>query len=145
MLLRVHAGPHFRRHCPVFVDLELSPDQPVILFQEPGRRPRACQLEATATGCRLWWMLSRLEANRTMDFRLKTVAHRKQPVSRWRSDEVDSAHWRISLDGVPVACLDGKVESSFPPIGPIFAPGKGKDPLIACVWLRAALSGAEHR
>jgi hypothetical protein len=90
-------------------------------------------------------MLSRLEPGQTMDYRLKTVAHRKQPVSRWRSDEVGSAQWQISLHGVRVACFDAKVESSFPPIGLIFAPGKGKDPSIAGVWLRAALSGAEHR
>jgi hypothetical protein len=145
MLLRVQAGPHVRRHCPVFVDLELSPDQPVILFQEPGRRPRACQREAIATGCRLWWMLSRLEPGQNMDYRLKTVAHRKPPVSRWRSDEVGSAQWQVSLDGVPVACLAGNGEAVFPGIGPLFAPGNGRDPWIASVWMNAALSGAEHR
>jgi len=145
MLLRVHAGPHSRRHCPVSIQLELPPNQALILLQEPGRRPRACQVETTSAGSRLWWMLSRLEPGQTMDYRLKRVAHRKQPVSRWRSEEIGPGQWQIALAGVPVMLSAATKDEAIPKIGPFFAPGNTVEQAIGGLRISAALSGISHQ
>ncbi len=80
--LRVHAGPHARRCFPLEVNLDLEASQPVILYQEPGHRPRACQSEPMPTGSRLRWMGTRLDAETSQDYHLELVSHRRKPGER---------------------------------------------------------------
>jgi hypothetical protein len=143
-LLRVHAGPHARRFCPVSVELNISPNEPVTLFQEPGHRPRACQLQGTQSGCRLWWIVSRLDAGETMNYRLAATPDRRKPLNQWRWTETAPAQWELARGSKLVARYRGEAAQAFAALGPLFAPGDADSPVIDTVWSSASLTGTSH-
>src|SRR6266536_2844922 len=101
--LRVEAGPHSRRSCPVSVLTDLDPVQPVILYQEPGHRARNCQLEPAGTGSRVWWLLTHLDAGAQQEYQLLPVLQRRKPYTHLRWDTPAPDRFRVNLDGQPVA------------------------------------------
>lgn len=147
-LLRVHAGPHARRACPVSVLVDLDPSQSVSLYQAPGHRPRFCQLEATSAGTRLWWMLPRLDAGQSMDYRLAPMPQRKKPAARLRCQrsEGEPKHLRLTLDRRAFAVFDGRESRAFPGLYPIYAPGDPPErAVIAGLWYSASSLTPSHR
>lgn len=143
ILLRVHAGPHPRRRCPVAVDLEIAPNQPVILYQEPGQRPRACQWESRASGSRLWWICSRLKASEVQTYRLVPVTRRKKPRVRLRWEALGRDQLQVTLEGRPVAVYDSNPAQSWPGLGPIYSPDGM--PAVSRLWLASANAEPPHR
>lgn len=108
--LRVRAGPHRRHACPVLVPVDLDPHQPVVLFQAPGRRPRACQWQ----GRRLCWLLTRLDAGESCDYQLTPVLQRRKPAARLRWQDAGTGLYHVALDGRPMGHYDANPERPFP-------------------------------
>ncbi len=143
--LRVHAGPHSRRCFPLEVDLDLEPAQPVILYQEPGHRPRACQLEPMPTGSRLRWMGTRLDAKTSQNYRLDLVSHRRKPANRLVWQALDQDQYQVALRGQPVAVCDIGPSRVFSALGSLHAPGKKPPELIVEeLWIGGSLSPWTH-
>jgi hypothetical protein len=135
LLLRVHAGPHPRRACPACVFIDLDAAQPVTLYQEPGHRPRFCQLEASSMGTRLWWMLPRLDAGQSMEYRLVPMLSRKKPAARVRWHMAEEGRRQLTLDSEPFARFDERPDQPFPGLRAIHA--ASESPAIAAVRLSA--------
>lgn len=67
--LRVFAGPHRRRWCPVEFPCPVLLERPLLL--RTGRtRPVACQVEPAEHGSTLHWIIESLAAGRSIDYRL---------------------------------------------------------------------------
>lgn len=141
-LLRVHAGAHSRRSCPVSVELDLDPAQPVILYQEPGRRPRACQLEKTETGSRLWWMCSRLDPGQKQDYRLVPVRRRKKPPARLRWEPLGEGRRQVTLDGQPLVICHAQPGEPWPGLREFRLPDG--TPALRRLWFASGNLRATH-
>jgi hypothetical protein len=141
--LRVHAGPHDRRHCPVSADVDVNAREAFTLYQEPGKRPRHAQLEALAKGSRLTWIVGRLDAGQTRDFRLVRSPKRRRPSPRVRWRDLGEQQVQALLDGKPLADwqLAGR---DFPGLTSLHAPG-GEGHLLEGLWIEANLTPQRHQ
>jgi hypothetical protein len=99
--LRVHAGAFARSCCPVAACLPLAPATPVRLVQQPGGRPRACQLVPDPQGSRLHWLVTRLPPQTIQEFHAIPAPGRKPPVPRFRWTHADDQAWVLHGDGIP--------------------------------------------
>jgi len=136
--LRVHAGPHDRRHCPVSVDLTVDLDGVFTLYQDPGRRPRYVQFESLPSGSRLTWMIERLDAGQVQDFRLVRTPKRRRPSPRIRWKDLENEQIEATLDGAPF-CIWRFLRDEPPRLLELRPPGAAGAPLLDQVWLHADL------
>ncbi len=119
-------------------EIALDAAQPVTLYQEPGGRPRFCQLEAAPGGAVLHWMVQRLEAGQTAEFRLVPMLSRKKPASRLRWHAGQENQGQLTLDGQAFAGFEGRSTQVAPGLSPIYAPGEAAGQVaITSLWIAA--------
>jgi|GEM_PF-4506851 len=140
--LRVHAGELPRYICPVDVALDLPSDARVVLYQQPGNRPRACQLEPANAGCRLHWLVPRLPAGTTQDYLVDIKPERRRPVRRFRWQELSAHVVQLHLDGAPVLDLDHDPELKHPRLR-IFRAGSA-EPALEGIAVTSGLGHHSH-
>ena len=84
--LRVVAGPHERRVCPVCAEVNVDPNERPSLVHEPTGKEIPCQLEAVDGGARLHWMVDRLAAGQEATYGLTLGARQRAAAARVHFD-----------------------------------------------------------
>jgi hypothetical protein len=127
----------------VSVDLAVDPDDVFTLYQDPGRRPRYLQFESLAAGCRLTWMIERLDAGEVQEFRLVPTPRRRRPSPRVRWKEPENDQVEATLDGAPF-CIWRLSADGFPSLRELQRSDAARTPLLDQVWLHADLWPVSH-
>ena len=85
--LRVAAGPHQRRICPVCTQLAVDPGVKPTLVHEATGKEIPCQLAAAEDGARLHWMVDRLDAGQEAVYGLQLGVRKRAAAARVHFDQ----------------------------------------------------------
>jgi hypothetical protein len=123
IVLRVAAGPHERRHCPVWYTLEGESDEPWSLVREPSRRGVPCQATRDAGRVHLCWILPPMRAGSELVFRLTPGGRSRRPPARVAWERLSGDRLRVRARREELATFHFGRRWPRPFWNPLRAPG----------------------